>query len=46
MPNPKMGTVTKDVATAVKAAMAGQAQYKADRFGMVHCTIGKVRLLV
>lgn len=42
MPNPKMGTVTKDVATAVKSAMAGQVQFKADRFGMVHVGVGKV----
>ncbi|EKU21096.1 large subunit ribosomal protein L1 [Nannochloropsis gaditana CCMP526] len=42
MPNPKMGTVTKDVGAAVKSAMAGQAQFKADRFGMVHVGVGKV----
>jgi len=42
MPNPKMGTVTKDVAAAVKSAMAGQVQFKADRFGMVHVGVGKV----
>jgi large subunit ribosomal protein L1 len=42
MPNPKMGTVTKEVAAAVKSAMAGQVQFKADRFGMVHVGVGKV----
>ncbi|HEY3859917.1 MAG TPA: 50S ribosomal protein L1 [Gammaproteobacteria bacterium] len=41
MPNPKMGTVTADVAGAVKNAKAGQVQYRADKAGIVHCTIGK-----
>ena len=41
MPNPKVGTVTPDVATAVKNAKAGQVQYRADKAGIVHCTIGK-----
>jgi large subunit ribosomal protein L1 len=41
MPNPKVGTVTADVATAVKNAKAGQVQFRADKAGVVHCTIGK-----
>jgi large subunit ribosomal protein L1 len=41
MPNPKMGTVTADVVSAVKNAKAGQVQYRADKAGIVHCTIGK-----
>ena len=41
MPNPKMGTVTADVAGAVRNAKAGQVQYRADKAGIVHCTIGK-----
>ncbi|MFZ5555828.1 MAG: 50S ribosomal protein L1 [Pseudomonadota bacterium] len=41
MPNPKVGTVTQDVATAVKNAKAGQVQYRADKGGVVHCTIGR-----
>lgn len=41
MPNPKVGTVTPDVATAVKNAKAGQVQYRADRGGIVHATIGR-----
>jgi len=41
MPNPKVGTVTPDVATAVKNAKAGQVRYRADKAGIVHCTIGK-----
>ena len=40
MPNPKVGTVTPDVATAVKNAKAGQVQYRADKAGVVQCTIG------
>ena len=40
MPNPKTGTVTPDVATAVKAAKAGQIRYRTDKGGIVHCTIG------
>src|SRR5213080_5177743 len=41
MPNPKVGTVTPDVATAVKNAKAGQVQYRADKAGIIHATIGK-----
>lgn len=41
MPNPKVGTVTPDVATAVKNAKAGQVQYRTDKAGIVHCSIGK-----
>jgi len=41
MPNPKVGTVTQDVAAAVKNAKAGQVQYRADKAGIVHCTIGR-----
>lgn len=42
MPNPKVGTVTADVANAVKNAKAGQVQYKTDKGGLIHCSIGKV----
>ena len=42
MPNPKVGTVTPDVATAVKNAKAGQVRYRNDKNGIIHCTIGKV----
>ena len=42
MPNPKVGTVTPDVAGAVLNAKAGQVQYRTDRAGIIHCTIGKV----
>ena len=41
MPNPKLGTVTADVAAAVKAAKAGEVQYRAERAGVVHAGIGK-----
>lgn len=42
MPNPKVGTVTSDVAGAVKNAKAGQVRYRTDKTGIIHCTIGKV----
>lgn len=42
MPNPKVGTVTPDVAGAVRNAKAGQVRYRNDKAGIVHCTIGKV----
>ena len=41
MPNPKVGTVTPDVATAVKNAKAGQVQFRVDKGGIVHSTIGR-----
>jgi large subunit ribosomal protein L1 len=41
MPNPKVGTVTADVATAVKNARAGQVQYRTDKAGIIHATIGR-----
>jgi large subunit ribosomal protein L1 len=46
MPNPKVGTVTTDVAGAVRNAKAGQIQYRADKAGIVHCSIGKVSFSV
>ncbi len=42
MPNPKVGTVTPDVATAVKNAKAGQVRYRTEKGGIIHCSIGKV----
>ncbi|MGC9457200.1 MAG: 50S ribosomal protein L1 [Halothiobacillaceae bacterium] len=42
MPNPKVGTVTMDVATAVKNAKAGQVRYRTEKGGIIHCSIGKV----
>ncbi len=42
MPNPKVGTVTPDVASAVRNAKAGQVRYRTDKAGIIHCTIGKV----
>lgn len=42
MPNPKVGTVSPDVAGAVKNAKAGQVRYRTDKNGIVHCTVGKV----
>ena len=41
MPNPKVGTVTPDVATAVKNAKAGQVQFRVDKAGIIHATIGR-----
>jgi large subunit ribosomal protein L1 len=41
MPNPKVGTVSPDVATAVRNAKAGQVRYRTDKGGIIHCTIGK-----
>jgi len=41
MPNPKVGTVTPNVAEAVKNAKAGQVQYRTDKAGIVHCSIGR-----
>ncbi len=43
MPNPKVGTVSADVATAVKNAKAGQVQFKTEKGGIVHCSIGSVQ---
>ncbi len=42
MPNPKVGTVTADVATAVKNAKSGQVRYRTEKGGIIHCTLGKV----
>ena len=42
MPNPKVGTVTPDVAGAVKNAKAGQVRYRTDKAGIIHCPVGKV----
>jgi len=41
MPNPKVGTVTPDVATAVRNAKAGQVRFRADKAGVLHCSLGK-----
>jgi large subunit ribosomal protein L1 len=41
MPNPKVGTVTADVETAVKNAKAGQVRYRTDKAGIIHCSIGR-----
>lgn len=46
MPNPKVGTVTQDVAGAVKNAKAGQVQYRTDKAGIVQCTIGRASFTV
>ncbi|MCC6215614.1 MAG: 50S ribosomal protein L1 [Polyangiaceae bacterium] len=42
MPNPKVGTVTADVVTAVREAKAGKVEYRVDKAGVVHCRIGRV----
>ncbi|MFP8965521.1 50S ribosomal protein L1 [Pokkaliibacter sp. CJK22405] len=42
MPNPKVGTVTPDVATAVNNAKAGQVRYRTDKNGIIHCGLGKL----
>ena len=42
MPNPKVGTVSADVATAVKNAKGGQVRYRADKAGIIHCGIGSM----
>jgi len=46
MPNPKVGTVTQDVTLAVKNAKAGQVQYRADKAGIVQCTIGRASFTI
>lgn len=46
MPNPKVGTVSADVTTAVKNAKAGQVQYRTDKGGIIHCTIGRASFAV
>ena len=46
MPNPKVGTVTADIAGAVKNAKAGQVQFRADKSGIIHCTIGRASFAV
>lgn len=46
MPNPKVGTVTADVVTAVNNAKSGQVRYRADKAGIVHCSIGNVKFEV
>ena len=46
MPNPKVGTVTADVETAVQNAKAGQVRYRTDKSGIIHCPIGKANFEV
>lgn len=46
MPNPRVGTVTQDVVGAIKNAKAGQVQYRADKAGIVQCTIGRASFSV
>lgn len=46
MPNPKVGTVTPDVATAVKNAKSGQVRFRADKAGIIHCSVGTVEFEV
>ncbi|MEC8882556.1 MAG: 50S ribosomal protein L1 [Pseudomonadota bacterium] len=43
MPNPKLGTVTQDVEKAVKSALSGQVQFKLDKAGIIHCSIGTIK---
>ncbi len=43
MPNPKVGTVTPDVATAVKNAKSGQVRYRTDKAGIIHCQLGNIK---
>lgn len=45
MPNPKVGTVTVDVINAIRNAKAGQVQFRADKAGIVHCTVGRASLM-
>ena len=46
MPNPKVGTVTTDVATAVRNAKSGQVRYRTDKGGIIHCTIGRASFTI
>jgi len=46
MPNPKVGTVTRDITTAVNNAKSGQVQYRTEKGGIIHCAIGKVSFSV
>lgn len=46
MPNPKVGTVTPDVATAVRNAKGGQVRYRTDKAGIIHCSVGKINFEV
>jgi large subunit ribosomal protein L1 len=46
MPNPKVGTVTKDITTAVNNAKSGQVQFRTEKGGIIHCAIGKVSFSV
>ncbi len=46
MPNPKVGTVTPDVAAAVKNAKSGQVRYRTDKAGIIHCSVGTVKFEV
>ena len=45
MPNPKVGTVTRDITTAVNNAKSGQVQYRTEKGGIIHCAIGKVSFI-